>query len=139
MTRTAPTLLFALFAGATLALACSNSEAPAEDHTPVSLDINGVPTDTTDTVTFAASATDTVQLTFFNAANDNLDDAEAEHYSSLTFTPSTGITATRRASHHFRHDVVVGAVSGQQGDLDIGFGHDTLADEHSFRVHYKVQ
>jgi hypothetical protein len=139
MTRTAPTLVFALFASASLALACSNSEAPAEDHTPASLEINGVPVDTSDTVTFTASATDTVQLSFFNAANDNLDDVEAEHYSLLTFTPSTSITATRRASHHFRQDVVVGAVSGQTGDLDIGFGHDTLADEYTLSLHYKVQ
>lgn len=139
MPRTASPLIVALFATATLALACSNSEAPAEDHTPVTFEVNGVPSDTTDTIAFTASATDTVQLTFFNAANDNLDDAEAEHYSSLTFTPSTGIAATRRASHHFRHDVVVGAVSGQAGDLDIGFGHDTLADENSFHLHYKVQ
>lgn len=138
MTRLSTPLLLGALAGV-LSLACSNSEAPAEDHTPVTFDINGVATDTSDTVTFAAASNDTVVITFFNAADDNLNDAEAEHFSSLTFTPSDSITATRLSAHHFQHHVVIGNVAGQVGDLDIGFGHDTLTDEHNFHLHYKVQ
>lgn len=132
-------LVCGLLAAGALSLACSNSEAPAEDHDPATLEFNGVAFVAGDTVAFAANATDTVQISFFNAANDNLDDVEAEHYSSLTFIPATNITATMRASHHFRHDIVVGAAAGQVGDLEVGFGHDTLADEHTFHLHYKIQ
>jgi hypothetical protein len=130
MTRLAAPLFLGV-AAAALTLACSSSEAPAEDHNPV--------TDTSDTVVFAAGTNDTVVLTFFNAANDNLNDVEAEHFSTMTFTPPDSITATRLSAHHFQQHLVIGNVAGQVGDLDIGFGHDTLADEHSFSLHYKIQ
>jgi hypothetical protein len=134
-------LLGALLSTVALSIGCSDSEAPAEDHTPVAftMAVNGtiMPDDT---LRLNAGATDTVQITFYNAANDNLDDAEAEHYSLLTFTPATGIAATRESSHHFRHDVVVTATAGTTGTLEIGFGHDALADEHSFAgLVYKIQ
>jgi hypothetical protein len=138
MTRLAAPLFLGV-AAAALTLACSSSEAPAEDHNPVAFDIDGVVTDTSDTVVFAAGTNDTVVLTFFNAANDNLNDVEAEHFSTMTFTPPDSITATRLSAHHFQQHLVIGNVAGQVGDLDIGFGHDTLADEHSFSLHYKIQ
>jgi hypothetical protein len=134
-----------LLAGSALALAfvigaCNSDEATnIDEHNPdnVTFIVDG-DTLTTDTLVLNAGVDNTVRI-IFTEGTDNLDDVEAEHYSLLTFTPSTSITATRRASHHFRQDVVVGAVSGQTGDLDIGFGHDTLADEYTLSLHYKVQ
>lgn len=134
------TLLCALLASGGLTMACSNSEAPAEDHTPVSIvvAVNNVPV-ADDTVRLNANATDTVRISFFNAASEDLDHAEADHYSLLTFNPATGITATVDPSHHFRSAVVATAPAGTAGDLAIGYGHDAAADEYSFAVKFKVE
>ena len=124
-----------------LSLACSNSEAPAEDHDPTTFTItvnNVVMTD--DTIRLTLDATDTVHFTFYNAANDNLDDVEGQHYSLLTFSPATGITEVVDPAHHYRSAVTVtGIASGTAGDVTLGFGHDALADEHSFPLAYLVQ
>ena len=129
-----------LLSGA-LAAACSNgNEPPAADHDPVryTATVNGVLM-TDDTLRLTAGATDTVQVSFFNAADDNLDDVEAQHYSGLAFTPATGLTATREAAHHYRQVIVNTLGAGVAGDLAVGFGHDTLADEHSFPAAYKTE
>ncbi len=64
---------------------------------------------------------------------------EDDHYSSLTFLPATGVTSTLDSTHHFRHEVVNTAAPGTTGDIDIGYGHDAAADEHTFTVAYKVE
>jgi hypothetical protein len=135
------TFLLAALASGALAIGCSNSEAPAEDHTPVtfSVTVNNVLV-ADDTVRLTSGGqTDTVHISFFNAASENLDHAEADHYSALTFTPAANITATMDPSHHFRHGVVTTAVAGTVGTLDISYGHDALADEYTFSVKFKVE
>jgi hypothetical protein len=131
----------ALLAGA-LTLACDSSESTAaEDHTPVRVElaVNGTAM-TTDTLFLPAGQTVTVRVTFFNAADDNLDDVEGEHYSLLTFNPGTLATATADAAHHYSHSVVVQAAAATIGTVDIGFGHDALADENTLSgVPVKVQ
>ena len=133
-------LLAALAPGA-LSIGCSNSEAPAEDHTPVtfSVTVNNILV-ADDTVRLnTGGGVDTVHISFFNVSNENLDPAEAEHYSLLTFTPAANITATMDPNQHFRHGVVTTAVAGTVGTLDIGYGHDAPADEHSFQLQFKVE
>jgi hypothetical protein len=132
--------LAALAASVALSLACSDSEAPAEDHTPVAflVLVNNVEV-VGDTVPLTANGTDSIRIKFVNAEDDTLDDVEAEHYSLLTFNPSAGIAATVDPNHHFRHEVVTTAAAGTAGDLTIGYGHDALADENQFPVAFKVQ
>jgi hypothetical protein len=135
------TLLFAALGSGALVIGCGDSEAPAEDHTPVTFSVtvnNVVVTDDTVRLT-TGGGIDTVHISFFNAANEDLDHAEAEHFSLLTFTPAANITATMDPDHHFRHGVVTTAAAGTAGDLDIGFGHDALADENTFHMKFKVE
>lgn len=133
-------LLGTLFATGGLTLACSNSEAPSEDHTPTTFVVavnNVVMVD--DTIRLTTGGTDTVHITFYNAANENLDDVEAAHYSLLTFDPATGLAVTVDPGHHFRNAVEVTAVAGSVGDVNLGYGHDAMADEHAFPLKYLIQ
>jgi hypothetical protein len=136
--RFAPSAL--LLTGALLAACSDSNEPPAEDHTPVRLElaVNGVAM-ADDTVRLTAGGSDTVRVTFYNVGDENLDVAEDEHYSTLTFLPATGLASTLDTIHHFRHEVVNTVAAGTPGNLDIGYGHDAAADEYSFTVAYKVE
>lgn len=138
LSRLAPSAL--LLTGALLAACSDSNEPPAEDHTPVRLElaVNGAAM-ADDTVRLTAGGSDTVRFTFFNAGDENLDAHEDDHYSSLTFVPATGLTSTIDSTHHFRHEVVNTAAPGTTGDIDIGYGHDAAADEYTFTVAYKVE
>lgn len=126
---------------ATASLACSDSTEPGhEDHTPVRfvVTVNNVPV-TDDTLRLSATAgVDTVRFTFYNQADDNLDAHEADHFSLLTYTPAAGIASTVDPDHHFRHAVEATAAVGTAGDVDVGYGHDAAADEHSFPTHFLI-
>ncbi len=129
-----------LVAAATLLSACNSDEATgAENHTPVRLDllVNGTAMPD-DTLRLHAGQTDTVRLTFWNSDDEDLDVAEGEHYSALTFTPAAGFAVTIDTTHHFRHAVVVTAAGGTSGSVNVGYGHDALADEESFPVKFRV-
>lgn len=111
--------------------ACSDNESPpTEPHTPVSYNllVNDVPM--TAPYTFAAGQTVRVRIKFFNAAQDDLDDVEAEHFAGLTFNPASLATAVRLADHHYQFDVTGG--SAGNGVLQVSFGHDEQADGHTF-------
>lgn len=131
----------ALLAGSAVLAACSDSNEPAaEDHVPVRFEVavNGTLV-TDDTLRLTTGGTDSVRLTFYNQSDENLDVAEDEHFSLLTFTPASGLVATMDAAHHFRHGVVVTATAGDTGTVEIGYGHDALADEHTFSLPFKIQ
>jgi hypothetical protein len=120
----------AMLAGSVL-VACSDYEAPpAEDHTPRSyhLEVGGVPL--TAPYTFTTGQTVRVRIKFFNAAQEDLDDVEAEHFGGLTFDPTSLATAVRLTDHHYQFDVTGGTAG--TGTLQVGFGHDELADEGTF-------
>lgn len=133
-----------LLAGSALALAlvigaCNSDEATnIDEHNPdnVTFIVDG-DTLATDTLVLNAGVDNTVRI-IFTEGTDNLDDVEPQHYSSLIFTPVAG-TAVLDTTAHFTHLVTVTAASGDTGHVDVGFGHDTLADEHSFSRPYKVQ
>lgn len=118
-------------AALTLIPACSDNEAPpVEDHTPASYNIlvNEVPR--TAPYTFTSGQTMRVRIKFFNAAQEDLDDIENEHFGGLTFNPASLATAVRRADHSYQFDVTGGTAGS--GTVQVSFGHDELADEHAF-------
>jgi hypothetical protein len=114
-----------------LAAACGSDEtAPAEDHTPATYNL--IVDDVPQAAPYALTAgqTSRVQIKFFNAAGEDLDDVEADHFAGLTFNPIALGTATRLADHHFQFDVT--APSAGSGTLQVGYGHDDAADEKTF-------
>lgn len=133
-----------LLAGSTLALglvlgACNSDEVTNEvEHSPdaITFIVNG-DTLASDTLVLNAGQEDTVRIIFFEGT-DNLDDAEADHYAGLTFTPAPG-TAVRDNAAHYTHVVTVTATAGTTGQVSVGFGHDDLADEFSFPAPYRVE
>ena len=114
------------------AAGCGNDEtAPSSDqHTPVSytLLING--NERTPPFTFVAGQTVRVRLKFVNSQGEDLDEVETEHFAGLTFDPGSLATATRLTTNHYQFDVT-GQAPGS-GTLQVSFGHDELADEHTF-------
>lgn len=125
-----------------LTAACGDSKEPiaVEDHSParVVLAVNGTAM-TTDTLFLPAGQTVAVRATFYNAADESLDDVETEHYSLLTFVPAGLATATIDAAHHYTYSVQVQGAAGTAGNVDIGYGHDGLADEHTLTAKVKIQ
>jgi hypothetical protein len=123
--------VFTTAAALTLATGCGDeTQAPAEDHTPVSFTVLIDGTETAAPFSLTEGQTVRVQLKFANAAGEDLDEVEATHFAGLTFTPSSLATATRLADHHFQFDVTGGAPG--TGTVQVSYGHDELADEHSF-------
>lgn len=120
--------------------ACNSDEATAsEDHTPVRVVlIVGTDTMTTDTLFLPAGQTVTVRGTFYTAGDDNLDDEELHHWSKLTFNPGTLATAAVDVSHHYSHQVTVQGAAGATGTVDVGYGHDDLADENTLSAKVKI-
>jgi hypothetical protein len=110
------------------AVACGGDETlPTEDHTPVSYTLSIDGSLATPPYHFTAGETALVRVQFLNAAGENLDDVESEHFAGLTFQPVALATAVRRADHHFQFDVT-GGTQGS-GTVTVGFGHDDAANE----------
>lgn len=111
--------------------ACSDNEAPpAEDHTPTSYSIVVNDVLASPPYTFTSGETVRVQLKFFNAADEDLDNVEDSHYGALTFDPTSRATVVRVADRNYQFDVT-GASAGT-GTLQVSYGHDAAADEHTF-------
>lgn len=111
--------------------ACGEDETqPTESHTPTSYNIvvNDVPQ--TEPYVLSAGETSRVRIKFFNAAGEDLDDVEAEHFAGLSFNPSSLAVVSRLADHHYQFDVTPPAVGS--GTLQVGFGHSDAADEKVF-------
>jgi hypothetical protein len=126
MTYSKPGLLFV---AAIVGAACSDNEAPpSEDHTPTSfsIQVNDVPV--TAPYTFVAGQTVEVRVKFFNAAGEDLDEVADSHFGGLTFEPASLATVVR-ADHNYQFDVT-GANPGT-GTLQVSYGHNEAADEHT--------
>jgi hypothetical protein len=115
-----------------LTTACSDNEAPpAEDrHTPTtySIQVNDRPVSAPHT--FVEGQTVRVRLKFFNAAQEDLDEVEESHFAGLTFQPALLATVARVPDLNYQFDVTIG--SPGTGTLQVGYGHDEGADEHTF-------
>jgi hypothetical protein len=126
-----PRILLPFAALAAVVAACSDNESPpVEDHTPTSysIQVNDVPV--TAPYTFTVGQMVRVRIKFFNAAQEDLDDVENEHFGGLTFQPADLATAVRRSDHFYQFDVT-GETAGT-GTLRVSFGHDEAADEENF-------
>jgi hypothetical protein len=113
-----------------VAAACGGDEAAPEDHTPIEYNILVNGTAVSAPYTFVAGETARVQIKFFNAAQHDLDDVEAEHFGGLSFNPTSLATAARVSGHNFQFDVTGGTAG--TGTLQVSFGHDNLANEVTF-------
>lgn len=112
-----------------LAAACSDSEAPAEDHTPATYNL--IVNDVQQTAPYILPAGQShVQVKLFNAAGEDLDDVEATHFAGLAFDPTSLATATRLSDHHFQFDVIT--TTAGSGTLQVSFGHSEDTDEKAF-------
>jgi hypothetical protein len=123
--------LFVLLALATACGGGSDTTAPAADHTPTtySLIVNGIPK--TAPYTLLTKQQVTVQIKFFNAAGEDLDAVEAEHFGGLTLNPASLGTVTRVTDHHYQF-IVAASPTPVSGTLTARFGHDESANEVSF-------
>jgi hypothetical protein len=124
-------LRLAAAAALILTVACGGNEtAPNEDHTPVSYSVlvDGVAA----TAPYSLTEGQTVRfrIKFFNAASEDLDVAEGEHFAALTFSPASLATIAPLAGHHYQFDVIGGTPG--TGTVQVSYGHDALADETSF-------
>ena len=115
-----------------VAAACGGGQTapPAADHTPVSYTVLINANQVTVPYTFTAGQPVRVRLKFLNAASEDLDDIEAEHFAGLTFNPAALATVTRVADHNYQFDVAGGTPG--TGTIQVSFGHDELADETTF-------
>jgi hypothetical protein len=113
-----------------VATACSDNEAPSEDHTPAaySIQVDDVPVSAP--YTFVEGQTVRVRIKFFNAAGEDLDEVEESHFGGLTFQPASLATAARVADLNYQFDVTTGTPG--TGTLRVGYGHSEAADEHTF-------
>jgi hypothetical protein len=123
-------LRLATCAALPLAVACGSDETQAtEDHTPVIYTIL-VGTATAPPLTLTEGQTVRVRLKFFNAADEDLDDVESEHFGGLAFEPASLATVARVNDHNYQFDVTGGTPG--TGTVQVSYGHDEEADEHTF-------
>lgn len=124
-------LLRSLAAGVAAGLlACGGDETTGtEDHTPVSYEVL-MPAPADVPFQFVVGETVRVQLKFFNAAGEDLDDVESSHFGGLTFNPTSLVTVVRVTGHNYQFDVT-GNAEGT-GTVTVGYGHDEAAAEHTF-------
>jgi len=129
-----------LILGGALVAACNSSESTGSgQHKPdrANLVVGSSPM-LDDTLRIPFNTNATVRVIFYDG-NTNLDKVEMDHFSSLTFTPSTGFTVTPDPTHHYRHVVNATSAPGTVGTVDIGFGHDAAADEATLHFAYKIE
>ena len=120
-------LRFAACAALPLAAACGSDETQApEDHTPVSYTVLVDGAEASPPLTLTQGQTVRVRLRFANAAGDDLDDVEAEHFGGLVLEPASLGTVARVTDHHYQFDVTGGTPG--TGAAQVSYGHDEAAD-----------
>jgi hypothetical protein len=127
-----------LAAGVLISGCGSTTETPADDHDPASYTLLVGGTELSQPYTIPANQTTRIRVKFYNAANEDLDVVEGEHFGGLEFSPATLASANRLADHHFQFDVVAGDAG--TGTRTVRFGHDEGTDEVIFDpVAFKVE
>ena len=112
--------------------ACGSGETAAPpDHTPktYSLIINSIPREAPYSLQAGQEAL--VRIKFFNAAGEDLDEVEAEHFGGLSLDPASLGTVTPLTDHHYQFNLSTSATPGS-GTLTVSFGHDEAANEVTF-------
>lgn len=110
--------------------ACGDETAPDEGHHPHEAKLFVGATELTPAVVLTASATVVVEVKFYDDSGDEITGIEADHFSSLTFTPGALATASDVVGHNFQKSVTAGAPA--TGTVTVGYGHDSAADDESF-------
>ena len=124
-------LRLAACAALPLAVACGGEESQStEDHTPVTYTIFVDGVETAPPLTLTGGQTVRVRLKFFNAADEDLDHVESSHFGGLTFEPASLATVARVTDHNYQFDVTGGTPG--TGTVQVSYGHDEEADEHTF-------
>lgn len=123
-------VLLPVVAIAALVAGCGSTETAADDHDPASYKLMANGTEMTQPYTIPANQTTRIRIKFYNAADEDLDDVESEHFGALEIAPSALAVATRLADHHFQFDVVAG--NAGTGTVTVRFGHDEGTDEVAF-------
>ena len=123
-------LTLAAFGIATVA-ACGTTEAPPlTDHAAATYNLLVNDLAVSAPYIFTAGQTVRVRIKFFNAEQQDLDPVEDTHFGGLTFSPSSLATVTRVAGRNYQFDVT-GGTAGTEA-LQVGYGHEELADEVTF-------
>jgi hypothetical protein len=126
-------LRLAACAALPLAVACGSDETQApEDHTPVTYTISVDAVETAPPLTLTGGQTVRVRLKFFNAADEDLDGVESAHFGGLTFDPASLASVARVSDHNYQFDVTGGTPG--TGTVQVSYGHDEGADEHTFKL-----
>ncbi|MEP6688738.1 MAG: hypothetical protein ABJC36_10345 [Gemmatimonadales bacterium] len=121
-------LRLAAWAALPVAVACGGDETQApEDHTPVAYTVFVNGTEAAEPVILTQGQITRIRLVFTNAAGDDLDDVETEHFGGLSFEPTSLATVERVVGHNFQFDVTGGTPG--TGDARVSYGHDEVADE----------
>ena len=121
----------AVGAAAGLLAGCGGDETTGtEDHTPVRYELLIDGQAASVPYTFTVGQTARVQLKFFNAADEDLDDVESSHFGGLIFNPPSMATATRVTGHNYQLDVA--GLDEGAGTVTVGYGHDEAAAEYQF-------
>ena len=109
-------------------LACGDEDPTGiQDHTPVEYSVLVDSVAASPPIRLRQDERVTVQLKFFNAAGEDLDELEVDHFAGLAFEPATLATFERVPDHNFRFEVQ-GASPGD-GVMQVSFGHDEEAGE----------
>ncbi len=124
-----------LILGALAFAACGDDDetGPGEDHTPedARLFVNGIDR-TADGLTLVQEQTLRVEIRFVDAEDVVIDGIDADHFSSLTFSPATLATTANVENENFQKDVTTTAAAPATGQVTVGYGHDEDADELQF-------
>ena len=131
MTLFRPMLRLVACTALALVGACGGDETQApDDHTPATFTVLIDDAPASPPLTLFAEQTVRVRIKFANAAGEDLDHVEAEHFGGLTFSPASLATVTRVSDHHFQFDVTGGTPG--TGTVQVSYGHDEGADEVTF-------
>jgi hypothetical protein len=112
--------------------ACGGDEptGSTHDHTPVSYTVLVNDVETSPPFTLVGGQTYRIRLKFRNAAGEDLDEVESDHFAGLRFNPASLASVARVGDHNYQFDVT-GGTEGT-GTVQVVYGHDEAADEHSF-------
>jgi hypothetical protein len=131
MLLSCPFVRFAAGAALALLAACGSGETQAaDDHTPVSFTVLVDDVPVSSPYTLPSGRTVRVRLKFLNAGGEDLDEVEGSHFAGLTFSPTSLASAVRVTDRNFQFDVTGGTPG--EGTVQVGYGHDAEADEHTF-------
>lgn len=112
--------------------ACDSTEETSHGHTPASARLFSVGgPEFTPNVQLVRGGLHLFEVRFYDAGGTLITGLEADHATSLTFSPATLATVTPVTGHKFYFDVTAQNAAGT-GTVAVGYGHGTSTSELSF-------